>query len=172
MAMTDQWEKYVEQAAEAGWESIRPTYWVDAKDDGMYEAVPCWAEADEADKESYRKIVRAELAVVGPLIAEDTRERLVAAAARAVEREQAPVENPFDALRSTLAFSSNDWGSARDFAWLYGVVLGWGFGEEDAHGELAARFDWPPETIDRLRRLHAAFNAAEIAWSSQTAARP
>lgn len=59
---TDQWEKYVEPAALA-------------MNGGQDHAVERWG--DE---------VRTVLAVVGPLIAEDTRERIVAAAARAVER--------------------------------------------------------------------------------------
>jgi hypothetical protein len=172
-------EKYVDHAAEAGWESIRPTYWVDAKDDGTYEAVPCWADADEADKESCRKVVRAELAVVGPLIAEDTRERMVAAAARAVEREtRRPLiasDDPFTALQNVLAFSSNDWGSAGDFAWLYGIILGWDAdepGEESSMQSLAAKYGWSEQQVELLRSLHLEFEAAAETYRCAMEARP
>lgn len=76
-------------------------------------------------------------------------------------------ENPFESLRSTLALSSNDWGAARDFAWLWGIVLGWANEDGDAYPELAERFAWPPEAIDRLKQLHTAFNNAEQAWKER-----
>lgn len=81
-------EKYVEAAAEAMWESFRPGFW--PRGDGVLEPIPAWADCAEAERESCRGEVRAALAVVGPLIAEETRERMVAAAARAVEREAPP----------------------------------------------------------------------------------
>lgn len=65
--------------------------------------------------------------------------------------------------RHTMTFSSNDWGSARDFAWLWGILVGWGEGPSDddpdagdALGALAARFGWTEADKARLRRLHAA----------------
>jgi len=62
------WEKYVEQAAEA----MNAAGMVD-EDDVLFVPV--------------ENAARALLAAVGPLIAEDTRERMVAAAGRALEKE-------------------------------------------------------------------------------------
>lgn len=83
--MTGQWEQYVEQAAETMWESFRPGVW--PRDNGVLEPIPAWADCAEAERESCRDEVRAALVVVGPLIAEDTRVRMVTAAAEIVKRE-------------------------------------------------------------------------------------
>ena len=152
--MSDQWEKYVEPAAvsidPAAFDKSMPNH------DGMVR---------QFRRDRATELAQGVLAVVGPLIAEDTRERLVAAAARAVERELASAENPFESLRKTLAFSANDWGSAGDFAWLYGIVFGWSDDEGGDHLEdLAAKFDWTPDAVARLRKLHTSFEAAAQAW--------
>jgi hypothetical protein len=73
-------DKYVERATDA----LRDSGFVDPDDDTVptyrgNNPIPVWVPAEGAAK--------AVLAAVGPLIAEDTRERMVAAAARAVERE-------------------------------------------------------------------------------------
>lgn len=74
--MTGQWEPYVEPAAAA----IDP--------DVFDEADPHRGSlAYEFRREVACDTARRVLAVVGPLIAEDTRERVVAAAGRAVQRE-------------------------------------------------------------------------------------
>lgn len=83
--MTGQWEQYVEPAAVAMWELFRPGFW--PRDDGVLEPIPAWADCAEAERESCRNEVRTALAVVGPLIAEDTRVRMVEAAAEIVKRE-------------------------------------------------------------------------------------
>jgi hypothetical protein len=77
--MTEPWEKYVEQAAV----SLDPA------------AFDRSIENHDGYIRQFRRarateLARGVLAVVGPLIVEDTRERLVAAAARAVEREAPP----------------------------------------------------------------------------------
>jgi hypothetical protein len=79
------WGKYVEQAAEAGWNSNLPTYWQDEA--GCWEPMPTWSQAGDADRLPTRELMRAALAAVGPLIQEDARERMVAAAGAALERE-------------------------------------------------------------------------------------
>lgn len=79
------WEQYVDPAAEAMWESFRPGVW--PRGDGVLEPIPAWADCAEEERESCRGEVRAALAVVGPLIAEDARERLVEAAARRVQAD-------------------------------------------------------------------------------------
>lgn len=75
--MTEQWEKYVEPTMLASWqERFGPNIPLNEFGPEMEECV--------------RAEVRAVLAVVGPLIAEDTRVRMVEAAGRAVDRETAP----------------------------------------------------------------------------------
>lgn len=79
----------------------------------------------------------------------------------------AHTEDAHEALRQAIAFSSADWGQARDLAWIYGIVLGWDCDPEDledegavnAMDEMAIRHGWDVENVARLRRLHAAFNA-------------
>lgn len=66
-------------------------------------------------------------------------------------------DDPLRSLREALVFSSNDWGSAPDFAWIYGIVCGWGDEDEDYYPSLQADFGWSDEQIARLKRLHAAF---------------
>lgn len=78
-------------------------------------------------------------------------------------------ESPFESLYDAIAFSSADWGLARDMAWIYGVVLGWDAdeGEDDgldAMGELSRRFGWNADEVARLRRLHSEFQRAAQAW--------
>lgn len=65
------------------------------------------------------------------------------------ERE-AVLAEALDSAKSTMAFSSRDWGGwdKRD-AWLYGIILGW---DEEAEAELAERFKWAPDDVARLRR--------------------
>jgi hypothetical protein len=69
-AMTGQWEKYVGPAAKA-----QEQFWA-----------PLRGHTDYPDEIDFG-LARAVLAVVGPLIAEDTRVRMVEAAGRALERE-------------------------------------------------------------------------------------
>jgi hypothetical protein len=73
---------------------------------------------------------------------------------------QSEERDPFKALRATLATSSNDWGSARDFAWIWGIVCGWSDEDGDAYPALAAKFGWSEAQVQRLKELHAAFEAA------------
>lgn len=72
-----------------------------------------------------------------------------------------------DSAHTTMALSSQDWGVSRDFAWLWGIFVGWDADSEDddagdAMSELAARFDWTDADVERLRRLHAAVVAFDI----------
>lgn len=120
----------------------------------------------------FRGAARAALAAVGPLIVEDTQQRLVEAAARAVVRAAPPAvgtTNPFESLERTLAFSSQDWSAARDFAWLYGIVLGWDGDDPDESTmtTLAAKHEWSDQQVARLRALHQDFKAASAAYRCQ-----
>jgi hypothetical protein len=72
-------------------------------------------------------------------------------------------DNPLKALRETLMFSSQDWGEAADFAWIYGIVCGWQDEEDDYHPSLQADFGWSDEQVARLKRLRAAFADLEAA---------
>jgi hypothetical protein len=67
--------------------------------------------------------------------------------------------DPLTALGDCLVFSVEDWGQSRAMAWVYGIVVGWGDRSNDAHDELAAKFGWSAETVERLRQLHATFEA-------------
>lgn len=71
-----------------------------------------------------------------------------------------PAPAPLGALHHTMALSSNDWSSAPDFAWLYGITVGW---DGPAMKELASKFDWSEEKVTRLRRLRRAFRRLELA---------
>lgn len=75
---------------------------------------------------------------------------------------QSGEENPFRALVTALALSSNDWGSARDFAWIYGIVCGWSDEGDDAWPEQQRKWSWTDEQVARLKALHVKFHAA--AW--------
>lgn len=72
---------------------------------------------------------------------------------------------PGESLRATLATDARDWSVDRRDAWIWGIVNGWDREpgdpeEEDAMGEVAARHGWTPETVERLRLLHRAFDEA------------
>jgi hypothetical protein len=78
--------------------------------------------------------------------------------------------DPFRALHNALAFSSNDWGSARDFAWIYGIVCGWDDDdpeEESTMPMMAAKFGWTEDQVARLRALHAEFGRHGNEWGGQ-----
>lgn len=65
-------------------------------------------------------------------------------------------ENPLESLISTLAFSADDWAASRAMAWTWGVVCGW---DDGSYAELAPKCHWDAETVERNKRLHAAFEA-------------
>lgn len=74
-------------------------------------------------------------------------------------------ENPLLSIGDAIAFDSGDWGLTRAMAWIYGIVLGWD-DEDDpsdngAMDEVARKFDWSPEAVARLRRLHERFAELE-----------
>lgn len=62
--------------------------------------------------------------------------------------------------RHTMATSSQDWSTARDFAWLYGILVGWT--DDDGNPDVvtlnifADRFGWAPKRIEQLKALRAA----------------
>ena len=71
--------------------------------------------------------------------------------------------------RNTMTMSSRDWSTARDFAWLYGLLVGWDddpdevasgdTAEGDALGRMAERFGWTDEAVARLTRMRASIEA-------------
>ncbi len=73
----------------------------------------------------------------------------------------AALREALTSARRTMTTSSNDWGSARDFAWLYGILVGWADDEYDAHHQIAQRFGWTGRDVEKLRRLRAAVEAFE-----------
>lgn len=75
-------------------------------------------------------------------------------------------------LASSYAGDPRDWGTYYRDAWTYGIVCGWECECEDtpdehdcggsgALDEMASRHGWSDETVERLRRLRAAYRVAE-----------
>lgn len=65
-----------------------------------------------------------------------------------------------NSLCDAVAFSSQDWSVAGDFAWLYGILVGWKTDEDDPDSvdqlpAFAKRFRWPADKVERLRRFRA-----------------
>lgn len=87
--MSGQWEQYVPAAARAIRETPRKRtiFWEDENGIPVDEGDPRAVNRDYLSSEDYDAEARAVIAVVGPLIAEDTRERMVEAAAAVVERD-------------------------------------------------------------------------------------
>lgn len=76
-----------------------------------------------------------------------------------------------DSAHTVMALSSQDWAVSSDFAWLWGIFVGWDAEDPsdladdltgDAMGEVAARFRWTDADVARLRRLRAAVAAFDI----------
>lgn len=70
------------------------------------------------------------------------------------------VRPALESIANLLAFSSRDWGQARDLAWLWGIVHGWDdedHEEDSAMPEQARAHGWDDAEVARLRRLHDAF---------------
>ncbi|MCC3292924.1 hypothetical protein [Arthrobacter sp. zg-Y1110] len=74
---------------------------------------------------------------------------------------------PLSSLHDTVTFSSNDWASAPDFAWIYGITVGW---DGRSMLELAGRFGWSGEKIVRLRRLRRAYRRLQLEEERRSAA--
>jgi hypothetical protein len=81
----------------------------------------------------------------------------------------ADLYSALDSAHTTMALSSQDWGVSSDFAWLWGILVGWDaepdggdVDQGDAMGELAARFRWSEADVARLRRLRAAVAGFDI----------
>lgn len=73
-----------------------------------------------------------------------------------------PMADLFAALNSaadTMAMSSQDWSAAADFAWLYGILVGWDDEEAEVLPGLARKFRWSDDDVALLRRLRAAVRA-------------
>lgn len=71
-------------------------------------------------------------------------------------------ECPFESLGRSVACHSRDWASSPKDAWIWGIVVGWDDDDDDDDvlAGMVNRFRWTPEAAARLRRLHAAFEAA------------
>lgn len=64
-------------------------------------------------------------------------------------------EWPIASVKSAMVHSARDWASSSEDAWLYGVIVGWDDEEApDVSKELAQKFGWSEESVERLRRLH------------------
>lgn len=74
-----------------------------------------------------------------------------------------------DSAHTVMALSSQDWSVAEDFAWLYGILVGWDndpdggdVDQADTISELRRRFNWTDYDVDRLRALRAAVAAFDL----------
>ncbi len=74
----------------------------------------------------------------------------------------ADVYSALDSARTTMTLSSQDWSTASDVAWLYGILVGWSDEEGDALPSLALRFGWSPADVERLKVLRAAVEAFDV----------
>jgi hypothetical protein len=82
----------------------------------------------------------------------------------------ADLYSALDSARTVMALSSQDWGVSSDFAWLWGILVGWDAepddsadeGAGDAMAEVAARHRWSADDVARLRRLRAAVVGFDI----------
>lgn len=77
-------------------------------------------------------------------------------------------DNPFESLDNICACSPRDWAANPEDAWIYGIVCGWGFDEEDdgksCTNELEAKFGpekWDKQDTERLKVLHNDFLKAK-----------
>lgn len=41
------------------------------------------------------------------------------------------ITNPFQSLKNVVAFSCRDWSANPEDAWIYGIIIGLGFDEDD-----------------------------------------
>jgi hypothetical protein len=62
--------------------------------------------------------------------------------------------NPLESLHDCLVFSSTDWGSCSNYAWIYGIVCGW---DDESLKEFQKQFKWNDEAINRLKELRRNF---------------
>lgn len=62
-------------------------------------------------------------------------------------------ENPLESIFMTVVFSSRDFDSGKDLAWICGVICGWG----DAIDSLASKYGWDESDVERITRLHSRF---------------
>lgn len=63
-----------------------------------------------------------------------------------------------EAIADMLAFNSRDWSEDTADAWLWGIVHGWGDGDEDdVWDDVARAHGWDAETVARLQRLHSSW---------------
>lgn len=62
-----------------------------------------------------------------------------------------------ESLEATMATWPGDWASDKRLAWIWGIVHGRG----NAMDEVSQKFKWDTDTVSRLHRLHAAWDAAK-----------
>lgn len=72
--------------------------------------------------------------------------------------------NCFESLRNTMVFSSQDWSVAPDFAWIYGIVVGW---NDESFAELRKKFRWSESECNRLKQLHCDYEVVSHAFREQ-----
>ena len=78
-----------------------------------------------------------------------------------VMSDSCDITNPFQSLKNVVAFSCRDWSANPEDAWIYGIINGWGFNEDDegksCTDELERKFGsnkWTKSDTKRLKVLH------------------
>ena len=63
--------------------------------------------------------------------------------------------NALESIECAIAFDVRDWSEDRRSAWIYGIIFGWGDGDEfDATKEICKKFGWDKDDIKRIRIFH------------------
>ena len=78
-----------------------------------------------------------------------------------VMNDSCNITNPFQSIENVVAFSCRDWSANQEDAWIYGIIRGWGFDEDDegksCTDELERKFGsnkWSKSDTKRLKVLH------------------
>lgn len=86
------------------------------------------------------------------------------------EQQAASLAEVFENLELLCATNPRDWGARWDDAWLYAILVGWdcektvhdGTCTHGAMEEMAARYGWSAELVERLRGFRAAVRAVSV----------
>lgn len=70
------------------------------------------------------------------------------------DRDQAVLEQAASALHAAIEVDDFDWATKRSLAFVYQIIVGW---ERETLDDIAERYGWSRETVERLVTLHQAF---------------
>lgn len=61
---------------------------------------------------------------------------------------------PLENIHDVLSFSSKDWSTASEDAWLWGIVCGW---DDGVLAELQDKYGWPDSYVVNLKEFHRSY---------------